>query len=127
MNFGGHVFHKVTTTLCAPHALLTGEFLAEGNNNWSRLHKTGFSNGLQIFQVRNPVMVNEVVVFFSSCKCTVDLVNQIFNIYIFIITRCHCFHQVCCMLKEIKKTVKIITFLSFSISYILRKTDELPS
>lgn len=100
MNFDGHVFHKVTITLCTPHTSLTSEFLTEGNNNWSGLHKTGFSNGLQVFQVRNPVMVNEVIVFFGSCKCTVDFVNQIFNIYIFIITRRHCFHQVCRMLKK---------------------------
>lgn len=106
MNLVGHVFHKVTTTLCTPHTWLTSEFLTEWNNNRSRLHKTGFSNGLQIFQVRNPVMVNEVIVFFGSCKCTVDFVNQIFNIYILIIARCHRFDQICCMLKKFKIQLK---------------------
>lgn len=54
-------------------------------------------------------MIDEVIILLCRSKGTADFVRKIFHIDIFIIARCHCFNQFCCMLK--RKCLKKKSFL----------------
>lgn len=65
--------------------LLTCELLAERYLNGSCLDERCLANMLKVFDLRYTVVVDEVVVFLSSCESTADFIREILNVYILIV------------------------------------------
>lgn len=78
----------------------TCEFLAEWGCDGRRLDQRCLADVLQVLDFRDAVVVDKVIVFLGGGEGSVDLLSQVFHAHVFVVTRGHCLHQLCCMLEK---------------------------
>lgn len=86
-------------SICEVCEYLTCEFLAEWRCDGSGSDQSCLADVFQILDFRHTVMIDKVIVFFGCSESSVDLVTQVLNAHVFVIARCHCLHQLCCVLE----------------------------
>lgn len=58
----------------------------------------------KILDIGHAVVVDKIVVFFGRGEVSVDPVTQLFDADVLVVSRCHVFHQLCCVLqRQMKK------------------------
>lgn len=80
------VFRKCAERLCNKSKYCTCEFLADWRCDGSGFDQRRLANMLQVLDLRDTVVVDKVIVFFSCGEGTIDLVTQVLNAYVLIIT-----------------------------------------
>lgn len=78
---------------------LTCEFLTEWRCDGGGSDQRCFADVFQIFDLGHAVVVDKVIVFFGCGEGSVDFIAQVLNAHILVVTRCHCPHQLCCVLE----------------------------
>lgn len=78
----------------------TCEFLAERRSDGGSFDQRCLANVLQVLDFRHPVVVDKVVVFFGCNQGPVDLISQVLNAHVLVVTSRHRLHQFCGVLER---------------------------
>lgn len=78
---------------------VTCKFLAEWRCDGGGFDQRCLADVFQILDLRHTVVVDKVIVFFGRGEGSVDLVTQVLDAHVFVVTRRHRLHQLCCVLE----------------------------